>query len=399
MRTAPFIVWFADIDTHEASTFSQAGHHIGKLTQAGFPLFPGFIITTAAYHAYLKQNKLEHKIKHLLSTVNFKRPESIYQITNHIKHHFMDTPLSHELITDLKKYYEKFEDTSLALGAFSRSKQPHKYNTHTVEDFEQLQTTIKDAWANHFDANLLASRHEQAHDHINTPVELHVYPLVTPQRKGTIHTIDPHSHAKDRLVITVHHPYTTDTYTLSKKTLMVLERSLSHHDKTPKLDLEMLFAIGELGRQLENHLYFPQVAQWSIIGDEVYLIHTKPITTLPKVEKVSKRKPVSTRGVAITPTIGTGSVKIVTNDQELQQIKDHDVVVLKSIKKAQLPYLKNVRGIISETNHKHSEVSAHIRQLGIPALFNVKDATKHFKNGHIITIHGGKGEIHKGGHH
>lgn len=399
MNSSGYIVWFADMHTDATSQIGKAGKHIGGLVQAGFPVLPGFVITSDAYFAFLQQKKLADRIKKLLTTINYERPETIHQVMEHIKKIVRATPLPDDVIKELKTFYARLEDFPLNVHAHSTTPLAHKIADHKAHTFEDLVESIKQAWAEQFEPNMHWKRHEHGHDHLQTGVELIVQVAIDPEMKGKIYTVDPHDHAKNTLHITHQHSHGSDAYTISKKSLMILDRQLNHHAKAPKLIHEELLAIASLGKEIEKHLYFPQEITWGILENALFLLHTKPLSTLPKAKIELKKKLAHIRGIGITPTIGSGTVRIIDELSPIHKTLSHDIVVLKHITKEQIKHLKKVRGIISETGNKHSEVSALVRQLGIPTLFGVKDATKRLKNGHLITIHGGRGEVYRGGFH
>ena len=82
---------------------------------------------------------------------------------------------------------------------------------------------------------------------------------------------------------------------------------------------------------------------------------------------------------------------------QLQQTKPHDIVIISNIHQKQLKELKKIRGIIIESSQTHPAIKVLLQKHGIPAISNVKNATKQFHSGHIITIHSEKGEIYRGG--
>jgi pyruvate,water dikinase len=399
MHAPSFIVWFADIDTHPTSTIGRAGKHIGNLVQEGFPMLPGFVITSDAYFAFLKQEKLEHRIKKLLTTLDYNQPESVYQVMEHIKKAIYETPLPDDLVNLLSHYYDAMDGHSLQLEAHSTTKSGHKVASHQVTEFGELVDSVKDAWIKHFEPNTHWKRHEHGHDHVSAGIEILVQMHIEPDMQGKIHTIDPLQHEKNVLYITHEHPHASDRYVLSKKTLTILDRHLNHHHNAPKLSHDSILDIASLGRDIEQHLYFPQEITWGITGDSLYVIQIKPLSTLPKAKQEKKKKLAKARGLSITKTIGTGHVKIIHTERQLNDVSEHDILIVKHLDTTHVKHLKKVRGIVSETGHKHSEVSALLRQLGIPTLFGVKEASKHFKDGHIITVHGGKGEIYHGSLH
>lgn len=397
MSISPLVVWFSDIDLHETSRISKAGKHYGTLVQAGFPLLQGFVITQDAYFAFLKENNLEEKISQLLSTMNYNRPETLPQLMHHIKKHLTEASLPKSVVDHLASFYEHLNEYDLGIHAYTTATPSHKFATRAASDFDQLLATVKDTWTQHFEPNIHWKRHIHGHDHITTGVEILVQVETEPDKKGKIYTIDPHEHTKHVLHITHEHPHASDNYVLSKKTLMIHDRKLTHHNNAPKLTLDELLALGDLGKAVEKHLYFPQEITWGIINDIVFIHQTKPLNTLPKNRTEAKKKLPHTRGTAMTSTIGSGIVHIIHEASDLHKITDHDIIVIKDIHKDHITHLKKARGIISESGNKHTEVAVLIKQLGIPTLYQVKDATKRFKNGYAVTIHGGKGEVYIGG--
>lgn len=398
MNSAPFLVWFADIDTHATSAIGKAGKQLGALTQAGFPIMPGFVVTTNAYKHFLEKNKLPKKIQQLLTTVNYDRPESVHQVTQHVKKMVAETTLPEELQKDLQTFYKKVQNHTVIVHAHT-TRPEHKFAEQAVESFDELLEQVKSSWVQHFEPMIHHKRHIHGHDHIDAGVELIVQVHIKPDKKGKVHTVDPQEHTKNILTITHEHPHATDTYMLSKKSLMIMDRSLTHHANAEKLTHDELLTIANVGRDLELHLYFPQEITWGIIDDNVFLLHTKPLSTLPKSKPIPKKKIPHARGISLAKHITSGVVRVVLSESELNKATSHDIVIIHSVDKAHVKDLKRVRGVISETGKRHAEITTLLRQLGIPVMLGVKDATKHFKNGRIITINATKGEIYLGGHH
>src|SRR5260221_11379685 len=68
MNTASWIRWFDEVDTareadgadeQQLDVVGGKGANLGRLSHLGLPVPPGFVITTAAYRAFLAANELE----------------------------------------------------------------------------------------------------------------------------------------------------------------------------------------------------------------------------------------------------------------------------------------------------------------------------------------------------
>lgn len=399
MQHFPFVVWFADIDIHETSRIGKTGKHFGKLTQAGFPIPPGFVITQDAYKTFLKQQFLDEKIKNLLLTVNHRYPESIQQGMHHIQQHIKQVSLPQQLTEELEILYNYIAKHHLHLQAHTTTSPAYKIAQQEATTFEEILAAIKELWIQQFTSNVYWKRREHNLDHTNSSLEIIAQVVIDPDRQGKIYTIDPHEHTKNIMNITQDHLHSSDKYVLSKKTSVIIDRHLTYQSKETKLTHEQLLTLARLGKSVEQYLYFPQEITWGMIDDAFYIIDTKQISSIPKAKPDHKQKLAHAKGTAVTTTIGTGVVRVILEEKDFDTITSYDVVIIKKLDTKHMDKLRKVRAIVTETGERHSEIVTHIRQLGIPTLFHIKDATKRYKNGRVITVHAKKGHIYLGSLH
>jgi pyruvate, water dikinase len=397
MQNNSQILWLDDleIDIHDHSKSEMK--KLAALTQAKFPIIPAFIITDNAYFRFLKENNLDQKVSQLLQTIAVERPESLMQGEHHIWQLFKKATLSEDFIQELKIFYHTLGKGDVTIILLETNDEEKKHITKHAHDLDTLTDHILSSWAEMFTSKAIWHRHHNKHDQVKAPATILIQKRITGNAAGTIITVDPESHEKDKMVISTHHPNERDIYTLSKKNLSIIDRKLRHATKHSKLTHEEILAITKMAKRVENFLYFPQEIGWILDENKLYITSVKPFSLLPKTRTEPKRKLPVARGKGITPMIGTGYVHIISTQKELQTLKPHDAVILKTnIKLFSLSYLKNVRSLIFESIPDERETMVEISKLGLPVV-HVKNATKHFKNGYLITIHGGKGEIYNGG--
>jgi len=394
------LLWFADVDLHSNGNVGKHAEQLAKLRREEFPVPPGFIITAEAYFNFLHENAIDVKIQQLLSTIAIERPESLMQAEHHIKKLFEEASLSEEFEEKLVDYYLQLGRDEITLTLYEKTSQGRKHVNLYADNENELIQQVKNAWTEMFTSNALWHRHHHNLPLLQTGAEIIVQEEIIGDitGTGTVVTIDPHTHEKDKIVIITHEPHTGDTYILSKKNLSIIDRLLKHTTNLPKLSHDEILAIAEMAKDIERLLYFPQEISWAIEGDELYILEVKPFNTLPKEQKEKKRKLSIARGLGITKTIGTGVVTIISSPEELRRINPHDVVIVPRIEAKHIPHLKKARGIILES-YPNNEIAILLQHQGIPAISNVKHVSKHFHNGNIITIHGEKGEIYLGGFH
>jgi len=388
MSTTAPIVWFADIDTDSHSIGTHA-KKLATLTQAKFPLAPGFLITSHAYADFLTENLLDHKIKQLLSTISFEHADSLMQGEFLIKQLFDKAQVSQEFASELLDFVEQLGD-EIILSIHETGSQEKKHTIKHVNSSEDLFDAVINLWMEMFTGNALYRRNGYRLDHIQTPAEIIVQKKIHADTAGTI------THEKNTLVIVTKHPHENDHYILSKKNLTIIDRSLKHHSHLPKLSEDEILTLAKMAKRVQKHLFFPQEISWVIDDNLVYITEIKPVTNFPKNQSQKQIKLPLARGKGVTSFIKTGIVHIIDTEADLGHISEHDIIVMSHPVVNDLKKLKKARGVII-TFLPPTHFSTTLRQHYISALISPNQKMHPFRNGQVITIHGGKGEIYLGG--
>ena len=138
---------------------------------------------------------------------------------------------------------------------------------------------------------------------------------------------------------------------------------------------------------------------------ELYLVQTRPITTVNAVTKASKQQnsndikmaslPILT-GAPASPGIGTGPVKILKSPKEIGKIEKGDVLVAPMTSPDYVPAMKKANAIITDQGGQTSHAAIVSRELGIPCVVGTQMATHELKDGMIVTVDGETGQIYMG---
>jgi len=81
---------------------------------------------------------------------------------------------------------------------------------------------------------------------------------------------------------------------------------------------------------LEQHYGKPQDIEYAIDDSGIYIVQTRDITTIKKTKKEEleiKGEKVLLRGIAASPGVGTGKVKIILSPEEFDKFEEGDVLV------------------------------------------------------------------------
>ncbi len=441
-----FVAWFSEVDKEDVALVGGKGANLGEMTKAKFPVPNGFIITSEAYYAFIRENNFSVKIKHLLETANFDKPDSLSQVSTHIKKLIIDGKLSKELVGDVFRAYSKlgtvFDDTLVAVRSSATAEDlanasfaGQQETFLNVKGEAVLLEKIKEGWASLFNARALFYRHEQHFDNLKIGIALVVQRMVESEKSGIMFTLDPVTNDKSKIVIEaiyglgeliVQGQENPDHYEVLKNDFSIISKKAVLQKKMlkkvgaknkeikltksqgghQKLSDKEIIGLAKLGERLEKHYYFPQDIEWAIEKNKLFIVQTRAVTTVNEKKQTKKaideiantsRIPIL-KGDPASPGIAAGPVRIIKSAKEIGKVMPGEVLVAPQTNPDYVPAMKKAVAIVTDSGGRTSHAAIVSRELGIPAIVGTQKATKILKQGEVVTVNGTKGEIYKGGH-
>ncbi|MGB9706620.1 MAG: phosphoenolpyruvate synthase [Microgenomates group bacterium] len=436
------ILWFKEIDKEDIPLVGGKGANLGEMANFDIPVPQGFVITARAYFDFLKENKLEPKIKDILEKINPQDPQSFNEASQKIKNLIISGKISPSLAKEIIDNY-------LKLGGLLRQALVAIRSSATAEDLPQASFAgqqasflnikgeanvvekIKECWASLFEPRAIFYRQEKGFDHFKVGIAVIVQEMVPAEISGVMFTCDPVTNQKNRIVIEaiwglgeyiVQGKVTPDLYIVDKSSLEILDRQvvkqtiqlikvgdLNKQTNVPKklqlrrkLTDSQIIELAKIGKKIHQHYFYPQDIEWTFHKGKFYIVQTRPVTTIEKEkgkrkkEKVIKRKPIL-KGQAASPGIASGPVNIIKSAKEINKIKTGDVLVTPMTNPDFVPAMKKVAAIVTDKGGQTSHAAIISRELGVPCVVGTQTATKILKNGQIVTVNGTKGEVYQGG--
>ena len=88
-----------------------------------------------------------------------------------------------------------------------------------------------------------------------------------------------------------------------------------------------------------------------------------------------------------------GTARVVLTNDQFGQIQPGDIIVCPSSNPSWVPVFAIAGGLVTNTGGVLSHAAVVARELGLPAVVGVADATVHIADGRLIEIDGGRGII------
>lgn len=444
--------WFEQINRSSLAEAGGKGANLGEMANAGFPIPPGFVVVSNAYFVHLEHNGIVPEMTRILASLNVDDNDALNAASEKIKGLILGGEMPTEIQNQVISFYSQLnaragkecyvavrssataEDLPTASFAGQQSTYLNIKGTNNVVE------AVKECWASLFEPRAIYYRVENKFDHMKVGLAAVVQMMVQSERSGVMFTVDPIS--QDPNTITIEAGYglgetvvsgqiTPDTYRVSKSDMKIVDKSISkqewmlmkvddHNERVEikeeaqskqKLLDSVITDLARIGKKIEEHYNFPQDIEWATSDGNLYIVQSRPITTLSKKEEKKPSQPVSTvesrkqsitsakiilKGLAASPGIGSGKVKICKTAKEIGKFQDGDVLVSPMTTPDFVPAMKRAAAIVTDNGGMTSHAAIVSRELGIPCIVGTGKATALFTDGMVITVDGEKGIIYEG---
>ncbi|MEE8471070.1 MAG: phosphoenolpyruvate synthase, partial [Dehalococcoidia bacterium] len=167
-----------------------------------------------------------------------------------------------------------------------------------------------------------------------------------------------------------------------------------------KLNEDEIVALAKLGAKIEAHYKFPQDIEWAREDGVLYIVQTRPVTTLKSAVKEQAEElpeaPVLVSGAPASPGMGSGPVKIVVDPSRIGDVKEGDILIAAMTTPDFVPAMKRAVGIATDHGGRTCHAAIVSRELGIPCIVGTGNATKVLKPAQVVTVDGSRGKVYEG---
>ncbi|HEY7693704.1 MAG TPA: PEP/pyruvate-binding domain-containing protein [Gaiellaceae bacterium] len=268
------LVSFRDERCLDVAIAGGKGASLAAMTAAGLPVPPGFAVP-----AYALEQSVDRE--RLLAAVHARDQEAATAVVREAE------PPRAELdgaYAEIGRGAVAVRSSACAEDSEAASYAGQQETYLNVEGVEAVAARVVDCWASFFSERAIFYRAQKGSlDDLRMAVV--VQRMVDPEKSGVVFTVDPVQRRRDRMLVeavfglgeqAVSGHVTPDHYVVDRAGAVVRER-LVHGGVLSEEELVRLVAIGG---QLEERFGGPQDIEWAIAGGELYLLQSRPVTTL-----------------------------------------------------------------------------------------------------------------------
>lgn len=433
------ILWFNQISKNDIALAGGKGANLGEMTTAGIPVPNGFVVTATAYYDFLATTSLKHKILTELSGLDFNDSAKLNEASKRIKTAVMAAELPGELATQIKDFYHNLcgeHDRLVAVRSSATAEDlpdasfAGQQETYlNVKGWEDVVKSVQMCWASLFESRAIFYRSDRGFSHFKIGIAVPVQLMVQSEVSGIMFTVNPMTNNREEISIeaawglgqpVVSGEVTPDQYLVDKKSEKITYRHLSKqtwqmtlagnidvsrdHQEVQKLSDPKIKELASIGALIEKHYGRPQDIEWGMEDKKLYIVQSRPVTTLKQTNVSEEAQSLDSNkeaiilltGLSASPGIASGPVRIVKSPEEIGIVRQGDVLVAEMTNPDYVPAMRKACAIVTDSGGKTSHAAIVSRELGVPAIVGSGKATTTLKDGMIITVDGTHGQVYQG---
>jgi pyruvate,water dikinase len=330
-----YIVWFDRYRDSDAPRVGGKNSSLGSMIAAGFPVPPGFALTTEAFHTLRSHSEMRERVNRTLAEIDLADPMGLRRNSAYIRSLVEAVPMEPAIEEAIRDSYAALAercgmaDVPVAVRSSATAEDlPDASFAGQQDTFlwimgaDSVVNHVKKCWSSMFTDRAISYRHEMGHDHEIVSMSVGIQKMVLPKAAGVAFTLNPSDGDRSQIAIesswgfgeaVVSGEVTPDHFLVDKVLLEIVKRNISSkgteyaltengnvearpidEDRrlVPSLTDPEIKAVAMMAKRAERHYGSPQDVEWAIDlhlpeGENVILLQSRPETVWSRKPRVS----------------------------------------------------------------------------------------------------------------
>lgn len=459
-KSKKFILWFDELTNKDVPLVGGKNASLGemyqKLTKKGIKIPNGFALTAYAYRYFLVENKLDIKIREILSSLDTSNIKNLARKGYAVRQAILENPFPENLKDAISEAYKRLSkeyksravDTAVRSSATSEDLPTASFAGQqesylNIRGEYSLIETCKKCIASLFTNRAISYREDKGFDHFSIALSVGVQKMVRSDKasSGVMFTIDTESGFDKTILINsgwglgeniVKGRINPDEFMVFKPILNskfdpIISKDLGSkrlrmiyslegnqttkntivqkkdRDRYSLSDKEII-QLAEWGLEIEKHYKMPMDIEWAKDGklNKLFIVQARPETVharatknIYKEYKMKRKGKVILEGTAVGFKIGQGKVQHIKDVRDISKFKKGNVLVTGMTDPDWEPIMKKASAIVTNLGGKTCHAAIVSRELGIPCIVGTKTGTDVLPKYKEVTVSCAEGEVGK----
>jgi pyruvate, water dikinase len=430
------VVPFDELSVDDVEVAGGKGANLGELTKAELPVPPGFVITAHAYLEAMEAGGVRGQLQSAAAELDTNDRAALAATAEHLHDLVRKAGVPDALRRAILDAYHGIGGGLVAVRSSATAEDTAGTSfagmnqTFTnVEGDDALVERVVACWQSLFGERVLSYRATQGVTD-EAAIAVVVQRMVDSDRSGVMFSADPATGDRSRIVIegafglgevVVGGLVEPDTYVVAKDGPRLLEVRIGRKpfairrgsDGDQRVDLppkdadrqvltpDEILELARLGIRVEEHYGAPQDMEWAYADDGLWLVQSRPITTLgpeepwPAPAPGGALEPLLT-GLAAAPGTVSGRVHVVHTVEESRSLEPGEVLVAPMTTPDWVPTMRRAAALVTDSGGLTCHAAIVSRELGVPCVVGTRRATEALRDGELVTVDGAAGAIYEG---
>jgi len=433
------VIWLEEVGKEDIAIVGGKGASLGEMIRAELPVPGGFAVTAQAFRRFIDENGISNELFSSLE-VDVDDAETLREAEKNAKKIILEAKIPADIEKSIRSKYKELckregNEAFVAVRSSATAEDLPEASFAGQQDTflnirgeENIIEAIKKCWASLYGARAIYYRVKQGFDHRKVNLCAVVQIMVDAEKAGVMFSSHPSTGEPVTIIegawglgeTVVSGAVSPDYYSVDKQSKKILERKVATknvmHTKDPKtgktidipvpdgkknakvLDDDEILKLVEFGEVVEDLYGSPQDVEWAIKNKEIYILQSRPITTIKKKKETKEKVATSAllEGLGASPGIAYGEAKLVSDVTELGKVKNGDILVAVMTTPDMVPAMKRAAAIVTDEGGLTCHAAIVSRELGCPAVVGTRKATELLTDGVMITVDGEKGLVFDG---
>lgn len=312
-----FVLDFQEIENTQLSLVGGKGLNLGELTNIqGIQVPEGFCVTTVGYEKAIEQNEELQALLQQLTKLKMEERAQIGEMSKKIREVIMAVEIPSDVVEAVTHYLSRFGNEHAYAVRSSATAEDLPYASFAGQQDtylniigeEAILQHVRKCWGSLFTERAVTYRMQNGFEHNQVSICVVVQKMVFPEASGILFTADPIT--SNRKVLSIDASFglgealvsglvSADNYkvkedeivekVIAMKKLAIYGRKeggterkkiAPNQQKVQTLTEQQILQLVRIGRQIEAYFGCPQDIEWCLVDDTIYIVQSRPITTL-----------------------------------------------------------------------------------------------------------------------
>jgi len=311
---------FDELSKDDALIAGGKGASLGEMTRAGIPVPPGFVVTAKAFEHFVRSTSLANDIETFLAPVSVDNPQTVDVASQKIQALILDRARSmpDDIANEIMNSFTALNAEFVAVRSSATVEDgpdaawAGQLDTYLNTTKEHVLHNVRRCWASLFTPRAIFYRYEKNLGQTDISVSVVIQKMVQSEAAGVAFSGDPVTEDRNHILIegayglgeaVVGGHVTPDAYIVTKDPRGLLEKNIAPQEKglykketgdnewksvpetqthAQKLTDEQILRLADVIEIIEKHYGHPQDIEWALEHNNLYILQSRPITTLSK---------------------------------------------------------------------------------------------------------------------